>query len=333
MSKSENQKLKILYLAKILLDKSDDEHPLTMQEIICELGKNNVTAERRSIYGDIEALRRFGLDIEILKAKTTGYYITNRKFELPELKLLTDAVASSQFITEKKSRALIGKIETLTSVHEAKQLQRQVYITGRTKALNEQIYYNVDAIHKAIADNRQIGFQYFEYAVDSNASAKWKKQYRFSGEQYIVSPYALAWNDENYYMLAFNEKFDSLHHYRVDKMEKVDVMKAARQPLPQGADFDPAEYAKRVFNMFGGKEEKIKLRFDNSLIGVVLDRFGKDIAIRPDGNNGFIINVEAQISPTFFAWIFGFGDKVKILEPDNLAQKFKEHAANILKLY
>lgn len=333
MPRSENQKLKLLYLAKILLYETDDEHPLTMRKILAELKKNDITAERRSIYGDLEALRRFGLDIEIHKAKTTGYYIANRKFELPELKLLADAVASSQFITPKKSHALIGKIETLTSIHEAKQLQRQVYITGRAKTFNEQIYYNVNAIHRAIADNRQIGFQYFEYAVDSNAPAKWKKQYRFGGEQYLASPYALVWDDENYYMLAFNEKFDSLHHYRVDKMEKVDVMKVARQPLSKGAEFDPAEYAKKVFNMFGGKEEKFKLRFNNSLIGVVLDRFGKDITIRPDGNDGFTINVDAQISPMLLAWIFGFGDKVKILEPDNLAQKFKEQAANILKLY
>lgn len=333
MPKSENQKSKLLYLAKILFEKTDAEYPLTMSEMLAELEKHEITAERRSIYDDLKALRRFGLDIVKNKAKITGYFIANRKFELPELKLLADAVASSQFITEKKSRALISKLETLTSIHEAKQLQRQVYITGRAKTLNEQIYYNVDAIHRAIADNRQISFQYFEYVVDSKAPAKWKRQYRFDGEQYVISPYALVWNDENYYLLAFNEKFDSLHHYRVDKMEKVEVTSAARQPLPKGAKFDPAEYAKRVFHMFGGKEEKIKLWFDNCLIGVVLDRFGKDITIRPDGNDGFIINVDAQISPMLLAWIFGFGDKVKILEPDNLAQKFKEQAAKILKLY
>ena len=333
MPKSENQKLKLLYLVKMLLEKTDEGHPLTVPEMIAELEKLDVSAERKSIYDDLEALRRFGLDIECRKSKTTGYYVASRQFELPELKLLADAVASAKFITEKKSAELIRKIESLASFHEAKRLQRQVYVLGRVKAMNERIYYNVDAIHRAIAENRQISFQYFEYIVDFKEPSKWRKQYRYGGERYTASPYALSWDDENYYMIAYYERHGNLSHFRVDKMESIEMLETVRHPLPKGTEFDPAGYAKKVFNMFGGEEEKIKLRFDNSLIGVVLDRFGKDVAIRPDGEDGFIIHVDALVSPTLLGWIFEFGDKVKILEPKSLIEELRQKAAENLSQY
>lgn len=333
MPKSENQKLKLLYLAKMLIEKTDEGHLLTVPEMIAELSKLDISAERKSIYDDLEALRRFGLDVECRKTKTTGYFIASRNFELPELKLLADAVASAKFITEKKSTELIRKIESLASTHDAKQLQRQVYVLGRVKTMNERIYYNVDVIHRAIAENKQISFQYFEYAVNPKERAKWKKQYRHGGERYTASPYALSWDDENYYMIAFYERYGNLSHFRVDKMENIEMLDAARHPLPKNKEFDPAGYAKKVFNMFGGEEEKITLRFDNSLIGVVLDRFGKDVAIRPDGEDGLIIHVDALVSPTLLGWIFGFGNLVKILEPASLIERLRKQAAENLAQY
>jgi predicted DNA-binding transcriptional regulator YafY len=201
------------------MENTDEEHPMTVAQMIEELSRYGITAERKSIYDDLEELRSFGADIIYRKAKKHEYYVASRIFELPELKLLADAVASSKFITERKSRQLIKKIESLCSKHEARQLRRQVYVMGRAKTMNEKIYYNVDKIHQAIALDRQISFKYFEYNL------KKEKQYRQGGEKYFASPYALSWDDENYYMTAFYEKYGSLSNFRIDKMENVPTTK------------------------------------------------------------------------------------------------------------
>lgn len=327
MSKSANQKLKLLYLMKILLENTDENHTLTVPQMIEELSRYNISAERKSIYDDLEALRFFGVDIDCLKSKTTGYYVASRNFELPELKLLADAVVSSKFITEKKSAELIKKIESLTSIHEARQLQRQVYVVGRVKTINEKIYYNVDTIHQAIAQNKQVCFRYFEYNINK------EKRYRRDGERYCASPYALSWDDENYYMIAYYDKYDNLSHFRVDKMESIEVMEDRCIGLPDKKPFNLAEYAKKTFNMFGGDEEKVTLQFDNSLIGVILDRFGKEISIIKADENSFIINIDVLISPIFLGWVFEFGDKVKILYPESLIERLRENAVRSLSQY
>ncbi len=327
MPKSANQKLKLLYLKKILEEKTDESHTLTVAQIIEELARYDIQAERKSIYDDFEALRLYGMDIACSKLKTTGYYVASRDFELPELKLLADAVASSKFVTERKSKELIKKIEGLASSHEAKQLQRQVYVMGRVKTMNEKIYYNVDAIHQSIADNRQIEFKYFEYTVDK------EKRYRHGGEKYVVSPYALSWDDENYYLIALYAKYPNPSHFRVDKMESIEMLKEKRETLPDNREFNLAEYSKKVFSMFSGEEENLRLRFDSSLIGVVLDRFGSEIMVSKDGESGFTINVRAFVSPTLLGWIFGFGDKVKVLAPESLKQTLREKAEECAAQY
>lgn len=327
MPKSSHQKLKLLYLMKILQEKTDENHALTVPQIIEELARCGISAERKSIYDDLEALRIFGLDIVSVKAKATGYLVAGRTFQLPELKLLADAVASAKFITEKKSRELIRKIESLTSIYEAKQLQRQVYVLGRVKAMNEQIYYNVDAIHQAIAQDRKIAFRYFEYTLEK------QKQFRNEGAAYVVSPYALSWDDENYYMIAYYEKHPNLSHFRVDKMEDIALLEAPRQKLPDRKEFCPAEYAKKVFGMFGGEEELLTLQFDNSLIGVVLDRFGREITICPRNGSSFVVRVNALVSPTLLGWLFSFGDKVKILAPEDLIEMMGAQAARCASRY
>lgn len=333
MPKSKNQKLKLLYLMKILLSKTDEEHLLTVPELISALNGYDIAAERKSIYADLEDLRRFGLDIVCRRTKTTGYFVAGRTFELPELKLLADAVVSSKFITEKKSSQLIRKIESLASDYEATQLQRQVFVRGRAKTINEKIYYNVDKIHQAIAQNKAVTFRYFEYVVDWESPSYWKKHYRRDGQKYLASPYALSWDDDNYYMLAYYEKYNNVSHFRVDKMEEIEILGEPRHELPDNRKFNLTEYSKKVFNMFGGDEEHITLRFDNSLIGVVLDRFGKEIAIRPADENSFIIQFDAFISPTLLSWIFEFGDKVKILEPESLIGKLRQKADESLSQY
>jgi predicted DNA-binding transcriptional regulator YafY len=325
MPKSENQKLKLLYLRKILLDKTDEEHTLTVPEMITELSKYGMKAERKSIYDDLDTLVNYGLDISNRKTRTTDYYVSSRLFELPELKLLADAVASSKFVTEKKSNELIKKIESLCSDYQAKQLQRQVFVFNRVKTMNERIYYNVDTIHKAIAVKKQISFKYFDYDINK------KKKYRNDGNLYLASPYALSWDNENYYMIGFYEKYNDISHFRVDKMESIEIL--SKEQFTVNKEFNLTEYLKKVFSMFGGEEQSIKLQFGNSLIGVVFDRFGKNVRINKIDDNSFSITVNVAVSNSFLGWLFQFGDKVKIVSPDSLINKFRQLTLSIQGLY
>ncbi|KUO71707.1 MAG: hypothetical protein APF77_07850 [Clostridia bacterium BRH_c25] len=330
MAKSSNQKLKLLYLMKMLFEKTDEENTITLNEMISELERYGITAERKSIYDDLEALRQYGIDIATRKTKTTDYFVANRLFELPELKLLVDIVQSSKFITHKKSNDLIKKIESLTSVHQAKKLQRQVYVANRAKTMNELIYCNVDTLHIAISENRQISFRYFEYNLDK------KKQFRNSGQAYVVSPYALSWVDENYYLISHYPKNPELTHFRVDRMAEIKLLEEPRRVLADiigEKTLDIAEYSKKVFNMFGGEEVAVKLQFDNSLVNVVIDRFGKEVSIEKVDENSFVVRVHVAVSSTFLAWMFQFGDKVKILSPESVVERYKENLLEIMNSY
>lgn len=327
MAKSSNQKLKILYLMKMLLEKTDEEHTVTINDMIAELERYGITAERKSIYDDIEALRNYGLDIASRKSKTTDYFIVSRVFELPELKLLVDAVQCSKFVTHKKSNELIKKIESLASTHQAMSLHRQVYVTNRVKTINENIYYNVDRLHSAIAENTQVSFKYFDYDI------KKEKVYRKNGDRYTVSRYALSWDDENYYLVTFSHKYNDFTHYRVDRMSDIELCDLSREPLPDNGQFNIAEYSKKVFNMFGGEEVTVKLRFDNSLVNAVVDRFGKEIMIGKLDDDSFYIWIKVAVSSTFFAWLSQFGAKVKILSPDTVIEKYKCSMKDIMSQY
>ena len=312
--KSSNQKLKLMYLAKILLEQTDEEHTLTVPQMIGELSKLGISAERKSIYDDLECLQMYGLDICSNKTKTTNYYVASRDFELPELKLLVDSVQASKFLTRKKSMELISKIEKLTSRENAKKLHRQVFVTNRVKTVNEQIYYNVDKIHDAIAQNRQIQFRYFSLDVNK------KKAYRKNGEHYTESPVALTWDDENYYMITYKEKYQKFVHYRVDKMEGISITEESRV-LPD-TDFDLSAYSKTMFQMFGGEETEVSIQFDNSLVGVVFDRFGTDIPVIKTDETHFVCRVKVAVSPHFLAWLVGFGNQAKILSPRKVVDEF-----------
>lgn len=331
MPKSDHQKLKILYLRKILLEETDENHILTIAQIIDELGRYGIRAERKSIYDDMNALRDLGLDIVYRRGEPSGYFIASRAFELPELKLLADAVASSKFITEKKSARLIKKIGGLASGPQAKGLERQVCVRGRVKTRNEQIYYNVDTIHQAIAQGVPVAFRYFEYCIDWSQPSGWKKRFRHDGGKYLALPYALTWDNENYYMIAYYEKYGSLSHFRVDKMDRIELLSKEELKKPEGITFNAAEYSREVFGMFSGQREQITLRFDNSLIGVVLDRFGKNAEISMADENSFRLRAEAVTGPTFFAWLFGFGAKACIEEPASLAGEMRKMAQDCFR--
>ena len=324
MSKSPNQKRKLLLLRRILEEQSDELHPIALSQLLEQLGAAGISAERKSIYDDMETLRLDGVDVVCDKRR--GYYIGQREFQLPELKLLVDAVQSSRFITEKKSRELIGKIEGLTSVHEARKLQRQVYVSGRIKAMNESIYYNIDYLHAGIAAGKQITFHYFDYHVNK------ERMLRRGGERYTVSPYALVWDNENYYLVAYAADTQEIRHYRVDKMADISVTKEERQGRGAFAAFNLGRYSACHFGMYGGQTEQVTLRCHNRLVGVMLDRFGRDVMLVPDGEDRFTVTVSVAVSPPFFGWIFGLNGGAEIVAPARVAQTFafqlREQAAN-----
>ena len=328
MARSANQKLKLLYLMRYLLDNTDEDHVVSTNQLIDYLETQGISAERKSIYDDMEALRVFGLDVERTEnGRNSGYYIASRDFELPELKLLVDSIQSSKFITHKKTAQLIKKIETLASIHEAQLLQRQVYVAGRVKTMNESIYYNVDKIHAGISKNRKIRFKYFEYTVSK------ERQLRKNGAFYEMSPFALTWDNENYYMVAYDSEAGIIKHFRVDKMSDISVIDEPRAGQKVYEKLDMAAYSRKVFGMFSGEEQTVKLRFANYLVGAVLDRLGRDVMIIPDGDEHFTVRTNVVVSPQFFAWICGFGDGVQILAPDSVVASMKEHIRKIAVIY
>ena len=328
MPRESSQKLKLLYVMLYLLRSSDEAHPVTVQQIIDFLSGEGIPAERKSIYDDVEALRRFGLDIIQVKiGRQSGYYVGSRDFELPELKLLVDSVQSSKFITHKKTLSLIRKIESLASVYEAQLLSRQVYVKNRIKTMNESIYYNVDEIHTGIARDRQIRFRYFDYTVQK------ERRFRRDGGYYVVSPFALTWDDENYYLVAYDSAAAMIKHFRVDKMLDIGILDEARDGRESFAALDMAEYAKKVFGMFSGREERVRMRFDNQLVGAVLDRLGREAMLIPDGESHFTVTAQVEVSPQFFAWVSGFGRLAQILGPEHVVRAMRAHAAEVLAMY
>lgn len=327
MAKSSNQKLKILYLLKILTERTDEDHPMTLAQIIEALGEYGVSAERKSLYDDFESLRVYGADIEKSQNKTVGYYIASRSFELPELKLLVDAVQASKFITRKKSAELIRKIEGFASTHEAQQLHRQVFVANRIKTMNESIYYTVDYIHDAISGDNRIAFKYFDW------NEKKEKILRHGGKTYEVSPWALTWDDENYYMIAYDSEAKKIKHYRVDKMLNISVLSEKREGAEKFKDFDMALYSKKTFGMYGGRDEFVTIRCKNSLAGIIVDRFGQETIMTPEDDEHFTFTVKVSVSPLFLTWVMNFGTDIKILSPQCVIDELKDLALKTIEQY
>lgn len=328
MAKSANQKCKLLYIVKILSEQTDENHTISTQELIRQLAEYQIGAERKSIYNDIEQLRQFGYDIVQSKDRQgVGYYLAAREFELPELKVLVDAVQASKFITLKKSQELIKKIEGLASRNEAKQLHRQVYVLNRIKTENESIYYNVDDIHKAIQQNKKISFRYYEYTVQK------KMKFRREGLPYEISPWMLTWNDENYYLIAYDHEVEMIKHFRVDKMKDISITSCDREGSEALKQLDVASYANKTFGMFGGEEEMVTLYFANRLVGVVIDRFGKDIDIRQRDDEHFSIRVKLVVSGQFFGWLTGLGQEASIMAPESIKERYQMFLQEILESY
>ena len=328
MAKSENQKQKILVLLDLFKSKTDEEHGVTTSDIIDYLAEHGIKAERKTVYADLNTLKEYGYEISKEKKDGNYYYtLLDRDFQLPELKLLVDAVQASKFISAKKSSELIKKIENLASVYQAKQLQRQVFVSNRIKTNYENVYYNVDELNLAINENRKIKFDYYEWNLSKEMVL------RKNGHKNDISPWSLAWDDENYYLVAFDGNSGIIKHYRVDKMRKIEILDEARDGREEFEEFDAAKYAKKVFGMFTGDEQRVKIQFANKLIGVVIDRFGRDIMIIPKGVDQFVVNVNVKVSNMFLGWIIGLGDGAKILEPESVVDEVKQITERLKEQY
>ena len=322
-----NQKIKILYLMRVFLEQTDEEHPMSVKELITYLNNMGISAERKTVYDDIETLRNFGMDILNRREKPAGFYLASREFELPELKLLVDAVQSSRFITSRKSRQLIGKLESLASVYEARQLRRQVFVENRIRTMNESVYYSIDEIQRALNEDRQISFQYCEWTVEKELRLK------KNGERYLVSPWGLVWQNENYYLVAYDEKCEKVKHYRVDKILQIQIENQPRDGKEIFKNYDTGELTSRTFGMFGGREETICLEAHNRLVGVVLDRFGRDIMIHRKDSEHFKTLIRVNVSGQFFGWIASLGPDAVIASPEEVREEYREFLEKSLSNY
>lgn len=321
MARSEGQKLKLLYLRDYLRQNTDEAHPASVSKLIEYLAGKDIRAERKSIYDDIRTLNEYGTDVRCRRGRNGGYYVAQRDFELPELKLLVDAVLSSKFLTPKQSAVLVKKLAALSTSHGAELLRREIVLSGRLKTANERSFANVDALHEAIGTDSRITFRYFDWGVDL--------QKHFREGVYTASPYALLWDDENYYLIAHSEKH-GLTHYRVDKMEDIRLTGERRAVTEESRAFNPASYSKEVFGMYRGTRKRVKLRFENALAGVVVDRFGNDLMLIPDGDSHFTLTVTVSISPNFLGWIAGFGGRAAIVFPQSAVDAYRTLCQNAL---
>ena len=299
MPKSFQQKLKILYLMRVFSEKTDEAHPRSVKDLISYLESLGIHAERKTIYDDIETLRVFGMDIVNRRERPAGFYLASREFETAELKLLVDAVQFSRFLTSGKSRQLIQKLEHLTSIYQAKDLQRQVIVQNQVKNTNESIYYNVDEIHRAISENRQISFQYTEWTVSK------ERHLKKNGERYQISPWQMVWQDGNYYLVGVDEKSGIVKHYRVDKMLKIVTEKEFRNGAILFEKFDSA----------------------------MLDRFGQDIMIMAKDNEHSVTRVQVSVSSQFYGWLAALGNGVKVLSPENVRKEYRDFLKKALENY
>ena len=328
MARSSNQKQKLLLIRRFLEENSDEEHPVSTAEIIDYLDAMGVSAERKSIYDDLETLLNYGLDlVRVRQGNVTAWYLGSREFELPELRLLVDSVQSSRFLTRKKSLELIGKIEKLTSVHQARGLRRQVWVKNRIKSMNESIYYLVDDLHAAIDDNEKIRFHYYQYDPSR------ERQLRHGGAWYEISPYALLWDSENYYLVGYDAAAGIIKHFRVDKIVDLHRTGQAREGAEVFADVDMSAYANAHFGMFSGKTTPVRMEFDNSLAGAVIDRFGTETMLIPAGDGRFSVTASVAVTEPFFGWLCTFGGLARITAPERAVEAMRRHIESIMEQY
>lgn len=308
-------KERLIDLLKLLYTQTDEDHPMTTTQIVQYFTDKDITTDRNTVSDDIEAINNCGIEIQSTRGRQRKYFFADRAFELAELKLLVDAVESSKFITAKKSKSLVDKLTSMTSKSNAKELERHLYTAGRIKPENESIYYVVDAIYSAIQQKHQISFIYNEYSIDRELVPK------RNGDPYILSPYAMLYNEDKYYVLGYSERHQKIVTYRVDRIKTPEILDALIIPAPDC--FDPVDYTVNVFSMYDGETKKVELKCSNKLMNYVVDRFGDDFFSERADNDHFFAKVEVSVSQTFFAWVFQFAGDMKIVSPQSVVEKYK----------
>ncbi len=326
MPKRENQKQKLFRLIEILMRETDEEHGLSMPEIISRLDEYGISAERKSIYDDFMTLAELGFEVSHTQTRPPKYKLETRIFEIAELKMLVDAIQASKFITASKSREIIGKLEIFAGAHRSRELSRQVYVEDRIKTVNPSSIYSIDAIHTAINEDKKLSFKYFDYNGEK------KKIFRHNGEAYVVSPCALLWDDEKYYLVAYDEKEDIIKNFRVDKMQDTLVLDDTRKRGGALDRFNPADYSRKIFGMYGGREELVTFECREKLAGAMIDRFGSDPVFHKT-DFGFKFSMRVMVSPTFFAWVLGFGEDMRIISPENVKDELRDSLKRVLEYY
>ena len=327
MARSPRQALKLLYLKRFFELHTDLEHYARMEDILNYLQENGIACERKSIYTDIDWLREFSMDIQFVRGKSGGYYLARREFETAEVRLLVDSMQSNRFLTERKTRSIIEKLQKLTSMYEADALtaKGQVIVQGRIKSMNESVLYSVDTLTCAIADNKRVNFRYFDFSVER------RKVFRHDGREYDVSPYALICDSDNYHMVGYDTQEKKIKHYRVDRMDGIKKSDYERLGKDAFKELDMSAYTRRNFSMYHGEPAEVTMQFDNSLIGVVMDRFGKDVAITKSGKQSFRITVTVNVSDQFYGWLFGLGNRVRILSPKSVIKGYRDMLNAVLE--
>lgn len=320
------QKIKLLKLVELLRQETDEFHPLSTNEICNRLGIMGISCERRTLAKDITLLNEQGFEVMWCKVgKEKGYYIEDRSFSVPELKILIDAVQAANFITDKKSSELIDKISALGGSHQADILKSNIVCFNTRKHSNETIYYSVGYLEDALQNQKKVLFRYFD--LDEHG----KKIYRRDGHRYVVEPVALVFNEDNYYLVIYSAKHDGTANYRVDRMDSVEVLDELVSQKALDLRNEVTGYTERVFKMYGGQPVDIVIEFDDKLIGVVYDKFGERTKMIRTGEHKCVATVKVQISPTFWGWLFQFGKQMRILSPNNLVEEHMNMVRNLVE--
>ena len=325
MAQDNYRKIKLLKLLELLRLDTDEQHPMTTNQICARLDAMGIICDRRTLSKDIALLNEQGYEVmDTSVGHEKGYYIEDRSFSIPELKILLDAVQAASFITEKKTAELVDKIANLGGSHRAEILKSNIVNFKTTKHSNEQIFYNVDAIEQAVDQQKKVLFRYFD--LDEHG----QKVYRREGHRYVVEPIALVFNEDNYYMLCYSSRHRKTSTYRIDRMDSVTVLEDAITETAIALKNEVGPYTEQVFKMYAGEAVDIVIEFKDSLIGVVFDKFGEDTKMMRSGEHKCIASVKVQISPVFWGWLFQFAGEMQILSPESLVQEYKQRAKVII---
>ena len=320
-------RIKLLKIWEILCQETDEEHPIESTELIEKLAEMDIHCERKTIYRDIETLIECGYEVMCVRGKKNQYYVLDRSFDLPELHIMLDAVQAASFITPQKTKQLVDKIADLAGSRKGEVIKRNLVAFNITKNTNEQIYYSVDEIVRAISKKKKIEFKYFDY------DANHKKVYRKDGNKYIMNPYSTVLSDDNYYLLGYNDKHKNIMHFRVDRMDNVRMLEDDIVPLDNNNEFDVTKHKREVFGMFTGSEESVRFVVHKSLLDVIFDRFGSDVKLIKYDEENYMFTADVQVSPIFIGWCCAFGKKVKVVSPANVVEQVKEYVKNIYEQY